>query len=81
VQEQNLRSYGFLTVEGMIVITVNKVVVNKPTADVVCLLYPQKLLELHSNFGQAVAAAQVKHVVTVVPLPLEAWEVAMLLEQ
>jgi hypothetical protein len=64
----------------MPVTTVNKAVASKPTADAVCLLCPQKLLESHLNFGQVVAVVQDKPVATAVHLPSEAWAVAMLLE-
>jgi hypothetical protein len=61
--------------------TVNRAVANRPTADAACLLYLQKLLESHLNFGQAVVVVQDKPVATAVLLPSAAWAAAMPLEQ
>jgi hypothetical protein len=79
-QEQSPRSNGFSTNVVMLATTVNRAVVNKPTAGAVCLQCLQKLLESHLSYGQAVVVVQVKPVATAVPLPLEVWAVATPLE-
>jgi hypothetical protein len=79
-QEQSPRNNGFLMNVVMPATTVNRAVVNRPTASAVCLQCLQKLLESHSSYGQAVVVALVKPVATAVHLPLVAWAVAMPLE-